>query len=273
MLRRDELKQRVVTACRVLSLEQVANEQYAAWFEQPTIAREATGGQFVEMRLPQRDTPLFSRPFSICDVDVYAGTFCVVFLVRGGFTQALSEMQCGQCVQVVGPLGNGFEATPNGLPVTLVAGGVGAPPMVLTAKQLITRGQPAQGIYALNGARSRDRLVCSEQLRRLGVHVLECTEDGSAGEPGLVTQPLTRLLTSGTHQVMACGPTPMLQAVCDACNAAGIDCQVSLETLMPCGVGVCLGCAVKVRTADGGSEYLRACQDGPVFRGSEVIWE
>ncbi len=263
----------MVTACRVLSLDQVADGQYAIWLEQPEIAREATGGQFVEMRLPQRDTPLFSRPFSICDVDIYSGAFCVVFLVRGGFTQALGSLKSGQTVQVVGPLGNGFDTIPNGQPVILVAGGVGAPPMVLTGRQLIAKGQPAQTIYALNGARTRERLVCSDQLRKLGVHLVECTEDGSAGERGIVTQPLGRLLSSGAYRVMACGPTPMLQAVCGVCDNAGMECQVSLETLMPCGVGVCLGCAVKVRTADGGFEYLRACQDGPVFRGSEVIWE
>ena len=110
-------------------------------------------------------------------------------------------------------------------------------------------------------------------LEALGARTILCTEDGSVGAvKGFVTTPLEQLIQEGVDQVHACGPMPMLRAVAQLCIQSGVPCEVSLEERMACGVGACLGCACKTKTADGEEKFLHVCKNGPVFRAEEVCW-
>lgn len=262
----------------VVANRPVATNQFEIAIHCPTIAQYAQPGQFVQLRVQSGYEPLFSRPFSVFRKHPERGDFSVVYLVRGTFTQMLARKQAGDRVFVVGPLGNRFTvAQPSEERVhVLVAGGVGAPPLYLLAEELIQTGVPSTNVVVINGARRHDLLVCQEHFAQLGVRAFAVTEDGSLGAKGKVTDVLKRLyedsgLAHHRWQIYTCGPTAMLEAVADFASTYRLPCQVSMETLMPCGLGVCLGCAVRVRTADG-FEYKRACVDGPIFEAMEVLW-
>lgn len=262
----------------VVANRPVATGQFEMEIHCPTVAQYAQPGQFVHLRVQSGYEPLFSRPFSVFRKHPDRGNFSVVYLVRRTFTQLLARQQAGDRVFVVGPLGNRFTvAQPQDERVhMLVAGGVGAPPLYLLAEELTQAGVPVTNIVVINGARRHDLLVCQEHFVQLGVRAFAVTEDGSHGAKGKVTDVLRRLYEEDAPaydrwQVYTCGPTAMLEAVADFAKAHRLPCQVSMETMMPCGLGVCLGCAVKVRTADG-FEYKRACVDGPIFDAVEVLW-
>lgn len=264
--------------CEVVANRPVATNQLEIEIHCPTVALHAQPGQFVQMRVQSGYEPLFSRPFSVFRKFPERGNFSVVYLVRGTFTQMLARKKPGESVFVVGPLGNRFVIAEPAGEVThvLVAGGVGAPPLYLLAEELVQSGVLRQKVVVVNGARRHDLLVCQEHFAELGVHLWAVTEDGSLGAKGKVTDMLKRLhqhgeLPDNRCQIYACGPTAMLEAVAKFAQKRGLPCQVSMETLMPCGLGVCLGCAVKVRTPEG-TDYKRACVDGPIFDATEVVW-
>ncbi len=264
--------------CEVVANQPVATGQFEIEMHCPTVARYAQPGQFVQMRVQSGYEPLFSRPFSVFRRYPDRDTFSVVYLVRGAFTRSLAHKQVGDRVFVVGPLGNRFVvAEPQHEKVhVLVAGGVGAPPLYLLAEEMVHQGIARNHVIVINGARRQDLLVCQRDFADLGVRLFTATEDGSAGIQGKVTDVLEGLRERGELapercQIYTCGPTAMLEAVAEFARQQHLPCQVSLETLMPCGLGVCLGCAVKIRTADG-YDYKRACVDGPIFDATEVLW-
>lgn len=264
--------------CEVVANRPVATHQFEIEIHCPTVALHAQPGQFVQMRVQSGYEPLFSRPFSVFRRFPERGDFSVIYLVRGTFTQLLARKRPGESVFVVGPLGNRFviPQPASGTLHVLVAGGVGAPPLYLLAEELVQIGVPRQRIVTVNGARRHDLLVCQQHFAELGVRLWTVTEDGSAGTKGKVTDVLEGLQERGELfgercQIYTCGPTAMLEAVGAFARKHGLPCQVSVETLMPCGLGVCLGCAVKVRTPNG-TDYKRACVDGPIFDAAEVVW-
>ncbi len=132
-------------------------------------------------------------------------------------------------------------------------------------------------VAVVNGARTRNLLVAAQEFEELGVDLHVTTDDGSHGLQGVVTDALLNLLeeATGPVQVYTCGPTAMLRAVGDLCVARSVPCQISVETMMPCGLGVCMGCVVKIKDAESptGFNYLRSCYEGPVFRAEEILWE
>jgi hypothetical protein len=161
--------------------------------------------------------------------------------------------------------------------VTVDAGGVGAPPHYFLAQQLSCGERTDCKVAVINGARSRDLLVGVHEFAAVDVDLLFTTDDGTHGLKGIVTDALTLWLerAAGPVHVYTCGPTAMMRAVAGICIARGIPCQVSLETVMPCGLGVCMGCVVKIRdpTSETGFSYLRSCYEGPVFQAKEILWE
>lgn len=262
----------------IVSHERLADYEYEITVHAPHIAEEAKPGQFVQILYDQTYNPFTRRPFSVYRVDKERGLFSIVYLARGVFTLGLRNKQVGQNLSLVGPLGNWFQPDPDPQATHLmVAGGVGAPPLYFLAQQM-TRGERAHTeVAVINGARSRDLLVGVEEFDELGIDVHYTTDDGSHGIKGIVTDALRTLLdeAKGRVHVYTCGPTIMMRAVADLCLSRQVPCQVSLETLMPCGLGVCMGCVVKIRDPQGaqGYQYLRSCYEGPVFPASEIIWE
>jgi dihydroorotate dehydrogenase electron transfer subunit len=233
--------------------------------------------QFFMIGIPGSDV-LLRRPFSVCGLP---GTFDgttptsvhVLYRIYGRATGLLASLAPGAPLQVLGPLGNGFEPPEreDAVPV-LVAGGIGSAPFPALTDVLARRGMRARMIY---GARCAGELPLLEWFRDHCSDLEVTTDDGSAGERGLVTLPLERLLSGGGTErlhLYACGPTPMLKAVGRLATEGGIRCDLSLEAPMACGFGVCLGCVVPVRAPDGSTRYDRVCVEGPVMRAERLAW-
>jgi len=187
-----------------------------------------------------------------------------VFEVKGAGTRWLSERKPGEKLDILGPLGNGFDI-PGG-DIIIVGGGLGAPPMLYTA-------QSASGcVTAVLGFRDAGRVMMTGDFGKVCGSVIVMTDDGSAGVRGTVEKPLENLLENGGYKaVLACGQLAMQRAVAFVCEKHGVPCQVSLEERMGCGVGACLVCACRTRK-DGTAQMSRVCKDGPVFDSRDVVW-
>lgn len=229
------------------------------------LAQLARPGQFVHIRVPGFS---LRRPISICEVDRQRGQIRILFDIRGQGTQALAQCRPGDSLDVMGPLGNGFTLLSPDRKAVVVGGGIGVPPLLETAKHY------GENATAILGFRSSDKIVLTRDFENRGVPVRLCTDDGSAGHHGLVTQLLEqRLAQSPADIVYACGPKVMLKFVARLCARFGVRCQVSLEERMGCGVGACLVCACKTKREDGSQTYSHVCKNGPVFEAERVVFD
>ena len=232
----------------------------------------AAPGQFVMLRLQSHSQPLLRRPFSIHDVVWENAHFYgveILYKVIGEGTEELAACRSGDRVDVLGPLGNSFSMPPAGGRVYMIAGGIGVAPFVFLARTLLQRGLDPAGFTVFLGGRTRDDLLCRDTFAGLGVSVRITTDDGSVGEKGLVTSLFQKTAARKKPDIAyACGPVPMLKAVGKIAGAHQIRCEVSIETMMACGMGACLGCAVESRLTE--KKYLHACIDGPVFAAEDI---
>lgn len=274
---------------------QLAIDTYCVRVAAPEIARTVVPGQFVMIRLSRRESPLIGRALAVYDViDDASGTPCwidLAFIRKGALTTPLSESPVGTRVSVWGPLGNGFSTTPCDL-LVMAAGGVGQTPMLMLAKEATgarrfgTGEAPARPagwakqVRIVYGARTAGLLAGVDDFRAAGIDVQLCTDDGTAGAAARVPQRLLELLdqdlNAAPHQsvrVVSCGPEIMMQKVAEGCLARSIPCEVSLETPMACGIGICFTCVAMVRPAeDQPWDYKRTCVEGPVFDARQIVW-
>lgn len=260
----------------ILAHDQVSDTQFELTVRAPEVALAARPGQFLHILYDETYRPFTRRPFSVFRANLERGEVSIVYLARGVFTRGLRGKRPGEHLSIVGPLGTCFEpAAEPGSTHVLVAGGVGAPPLCFLARVMVDAG--IRRIAVVNGARTESQLIGFPEFAELGVDLRCTTDDGSFGERGLVTDALAPLLAEavGPAHVYTCGPTPMMKAVAAICSERGVPCDVSLETVMPCGLGVCMGCVVKARDPDAqaGFAYLRACHEGPVFRADRLVWD
>jgi len=250
-----------------------APDQYELILHAPPIAETAQPGQFVLVRPLEVHAPLLRRPYSILRANADKGIISLFYAVRGTFTELLSMKPVGSSIRLLGPLGNWFQPVRGVQRHILVAGGSGAPPLCFFASRLAPSLRADERIVILMGARRRDLLVGLDEFRALGAEVHVATEDGSQGYAGRVTDLLEQQLQEPTPSaVYACGPNGMLKFVAKTCIERGVPCYVSVEAPMPCGVGACYGCAVRI-ALPGGAWFRRACTEGPIFRAEEVLWE
>lgn len=253
----------------------IGNEALGGGFFRMRIAADdqmlaAVPGQFVMIRVGTGRMPLLRRPFSIhrLAADGSAPAFEILYRVVGGGTRAMSAMKSAQAIDVLGPLGKGFEFDDFMQRVVIMAGGVGVAPMVFLAEQMV-RQQRAARVDVFLGAQTRDELHCRADFEQLGCGVHVTTDDGSCGDQCRVTLPAeASIRTDPPDMTFACGPVPMLRCVVDLARAAGVRCQISIEAAMACGLGACLGCAVRDEKTAG--NYLHACIDGPVFPADRI---
>jgi dihydroorotate dehydrogenase electron transfer subunit len=229
-------------------------------------------GQFVMLGFPDRVDPLLRRPFSIHRLirdDRRLGGIELLYKTIGPVTFRLSRCQAGDAVSLLGPLGNAFQIPSSIRRLYLAAGGVGVAPMVFLLEWLRLQGRTPGDCRLFLGGRSREDLVCAADVERLGIPVVLTTDDGSCGDQCLVTHPLEEAIRDEPPDLLlACGPKGMLACVLQIVRLRSIPCQVSIETMMACGMGACLGCAVSGKQDAG--HYLHACQDGPVFDAEEI---
>jgi len=230
----------------------------------PEIAVLACPGQFVHI-LPKGFS--LRRPISIAGIDKKKGTLRIVFAIKHKGTQAIADLNQGDYLDMIAPLGHGFTLLPDAEHVILVGGGIGVPPMLPLADYYQDKAT------AVSGFRSFSQVILQEDLEAYGARTICCTEDGSAGAvQGFVTSPLEQLLSEGADAVFACGPIPMLKAVAQLCIRNKTYCEISLEERMACGVGACLGCACRIKNQDGQETFQHVCKNGPVFKAEEVLW-
>jgi dihydroorotate dehydrogenase electron transfer subunit len=235
----------------------------------PEIAAKAKPGQFVHVRVGEGHDPLLRRPFSVMLPNPQAGTVQLLIKNVGRGTDLLCHLRAGVMVDLLGPLGNSYTPPPPGRDVLLVAGGVGVAPLIYFADVLQTDPTAHYRVRGLYGGRNSNQLPLWTEFGGRCEEFVVTTEDGSAGEQGLVTDVLEAQLQRGDVQaVYTCGPRPMMAKVALMAEDAGVACYASLEQWMGCGLGACMGCVVPTR--DGA--YVRVCVDGPVFEATGLDW-
>jgi dihydroorotate dehydrogenase electron transfer subunit len=286
----------------VIENVRLARDTYRVRFDCPELARRITPGQFVMLRLAGGDDPLLGRPLALYDTVLDAAGnprgIDVVYLVVGKLTRRLAELRPGARLEIWGPLGNGFP-TYDAEHLMMVAGGIGQTPFLALAREqrgLRSYGQTPRAarqiapnstrrITFCYGARSKDYLAGLDDFAALGIDVRTSTDDGSAGHHGFVTDLLaeslnepapSKLAAEKPRQVVCCGPEPMMAAVARLAALAAVPCDVSLETPMACGLGICFSCVVRVRTGelaeDSPWDYRRSCVEGPVFDAARIVF-
>ena len=262
--------------------EAISDSLYKMVFEAPDIARNSRPGQFIQIKSSDSYFPLWPRPFSIYDADPKSGFISIIFKVFGGGTALLASKEKGHPIHLFGPLGNYFPEPKSNHNIVIGAGGVGLPPLYFLAKRAINDGHNPDKITLVAGARTRNTLMAESALLGLGLKLIICTDDGSAGIKGNVVDVLTSHLEQHRADfIYACGPNPMLKGVDELISKKKLKGCLSLEALMPCGYGICSGCAVKVippadrKPTDDKRDYhlKRVCVDGPIFDSGEVIWD
>lgn len=267
-------------SCAVVENRLIAPGHYVLSLRSKKISQAAAPGQFVQI-LCSGDSldPLLPRPFSF--LTAAPGTFSILYHVVGKGTERLSKFKKGDSLPVLGPLGNGFSRwqtlDPRPESLLLVGGGVGIPPLFHLAQAFLRSNRTLKkNIRVILGARNKSLLLCEEDFKKLGVTLELCTDDGSKGRKGFVTNALSARLKAKHEKtrIFSCGPTPMLKAVSLIAAEFGVPNECSVEVPMACGFGACLGCAIKVKGTERGSHrFAVACVEGPVFEGSSILWD
>lgn len=244
----------------VVSQKQIATDIYSLWLRAEA-AVSAKAGQFISM-YTNDSGKLLPRPISICEIDKENKQLRVVYRVTGEHTgtEQFSKLVAGDEIEILGPLGNGFPLKEK--KAFLIGGGIGIPPMLELAKQLTVEKQIVVGY--------RDELFLTEELSENGT-VYVATEDGSVGTKGNVLDAI-RENGLAADIIYACGPTPMLRALKAYAEEHNIECYISMEEKMACGIGACLACVCKSKEKDHHTNVhnKRICKDGPVFLATEV---
>ena len=248
----------------VLSKKTLAKEIYDITILCPDVAEAAVAGQFVNVKV---DGFMLRRPISICSIDKKKGTLRIIFEVRGEGTKELSQLSEGSMIDIVAPLGGrGFELDGHETAV-IIGGGIGNPPMLAVAEKF------GKNATVISGYRNASAVILQDDFKATGAETILCTDDGSAGRKGFVTDALKEVLESKNPDIIyACGPSVMLRRIIEIAKANGVKCQVSLEERMGCGVGACLVCACRT-IRDGNEYYAHVCKDGPVFNAEEVLFD
>jgi len=220
-------------------------------------------GQFIHIRLPSTDI-YFRRAFSVAAVFPKKKEIEIIFKVFGRGTRILGDMDKGDRLDLMGPLGTSFTYPEKNEKIVMVAGGVGFPPLMFLAEELVEKGYDPKHIEFFYGGRTKTDLVKRDRIKKLGVNLHLITNDGSMGVKGLVIGPTESFIKKHAKsriRLYGCGPVRMLKATDDLGIKYNIPGQLALEAIMPCGVGICLGCVVALK----GGGYDRVCVDGPIF--------
>ncbi len=255
------MKKYDVKYCKIVRADELVPDNiYDFEIFYPEFARAAKPGQFAHILLPGRT---LRRPISICDTNPERGTLRLVFQIRGSGTAQLADYQKEQWLDVLAPLGNGFKLEDKNKKAVFVGGGIGVPPLLAAAKFYGENATVALGF------RNKTAVILEDDFKKTGADVRIATDDGSYGYHGLV---IDLIKDENPDIIYACGPTPMLKAVAKFAEEKGIECQISLEERMACGIGACLGCAVKLKDEDGNEYNGHVCKDGPVFDYRKVVY-
>lgn len=240
------------------SKKQLGERIYRIKMYSPQIAKLVTPGQFCNIKVSESDFPLLRRPFSVSNVD--GDYIYFLFDIHGEGTKILSQKEKGNVLDILGPLGNGFNYSGDYKTAIFVAGGLGAAPFPILAKYLNDKA-----IISFIGARNKN-LIIQEDMPNPQI----ATDDGSLGFKGNVVELLSNYIALNNlkeFRIFSCGPNPMLKALQVLSKEKNYDCQISVECAMACGFGICQGCPIETSDGEG---YKLVCKDGPVFNAMEV---
>lgn len=271
----------------VVENELVAQNTYRMRIACPELTQTFRPGQFCMIRKPGVNDPLLGRPFAIYDLwqDESGAGVDVMYLVVGKATAGFAELLPGQPIEIWGPLGNGFSLDSSVKHLIMLAGGIGQTPFLTLAKEAL--GKTGCGCYTspkitlCYGARSKDAFAGLDDFKKLGIDLALTTVDGTAPDSfdcrqGFATDPMKAIFESEPADglfVCACGPRPMLIAAQKLMNQYNVRGQMSLETPMACGLGICFTCVAKIQDDSGAWDYKRTCKEGPVFDASRILWD
>jgi dihydroorotate dehydrogenase electron transfer subunit len=243
---------------KIIELE---NQIYLLKIYCPEIASAINPGEFLNVRVSQSLYPLLRRPFSVCDVE--GDFFYLMFNIYGEGTKILSKKNKGDEVDILGPLGHGFNLDGDYETAVITAGGLGAAPFPFVVRKI----QGKKEIICFIGGKTRKDVILHGMTN---IHI--ATDDGSLGIKGTVVDLLNEhldLLNKSKIKIFGCGPTPMLKALKEFAVRNNFECEVSTECAMACGFGICQGCPIE--STEDNSKYLLVCKDGPVFNVKKVI--
>ena len=250
----------------VIHTRRISSDVSIITLDCPEIAATAKPGNFLNIKVNNTTQPLLRRPFSIHNVD--GGHIDIMVKSIGCGTALFCDAATGSTVMVLGPLGNCFSLDDHDFNTAiLVSGGIGTAPMLFLEKTLALKGKK---VINLIGGRTKEELLPQE----LG-NCRFATDDGSVGFSGNVVEllgnELPALEKEGKLKIFSCGPNPMLKAVAKFCRAHKLPCDLSLESVMGCGIGICYGCSVEINTADGGVRTILLCREGPVIDAKLIV--
>ena len=253
--------------CELLKKEMLIEGIYKFSVKAPEIAKDARAGQFLEIKVSETGEPFLRRPISIYYIDKENGIVEFIFQVKGRGTELLAERKVGDLIDIIGPLGFGGFKVQEYNNVAVIGGGIGTYPLYELVKEL--KGKANLNVYL--GFRDKSLVTCEKEFEEIGLNKLVVTtDDGSYKEKGYAIDFMKKDIEEHkVDMIFACGPLPMLKAVRAYAIENNIPCQISLEERMGCGIGACLGCAVKVIS---GTEprYGHVCKEGPVFNAADV---
>lgn len=232
-------------------------------------------GRFLMLKVSSSSDPLLRRPFGIhdCIVDGEGRErIKILYQVRGRGTSLMTRFSKGDDIDMLGPLGVGFETGGLDSRAVIVAGGIGGAPLLYLARRMVESGQKPR-IYA--GGGGEDDILGGREFRKMGLEMSCATIDGSVGYKGTVVDLLLEHENrkSDNLTVFACGPWGMLSALAGACRENGWSMQATVDSYMACGMGLCLGCAVRAAQERGDGKYVMVCRDGPVFHLEDIDWD
>lgn len=248
-----------IEMAKVISMKHITESICDLIISCPKIVAEAVPGQFVEV-YPDNGVNLLARPISICEIDKNAGTIRLVFQIVGKGTELFSRLEAGDSIRILGPCGNGYKLKSGN--ALLVGGGIGIPPLLEACKNLEGKKTVVLGF--------RSGSFLAEEFEKHGAMVHISTDDGSVGFKGNVVD-LIKSENLSADVIYACGPKIMLKFLSAWAEEKSIECQVSTEERMACGIGACVGCVIKIKDGDK-QTHKKVCKDGPVFDSREVVW-
>lgn len=249
--------------------EKIIEGVYKFGVKAESIVNSARPGNFIEIRVNDQTEPFLRRPISIHNLDKENGILEFIFQIKGKGTEILSRKQVGDKIDIIWPLGYGTFKLENYRKIAIIGGGIGIFPLYELLKQA-KESNVETGAYL--SFRNKDLVMLEDEFGKLTNNLNISTDDGSYKNKGFAIEFLKQDMEKENYEcIYACGPTPMLRTVKNYAVENNINCQVSLEEKMACGLGVCLGCAVKTSASSKDApEYFHVCKAGPVFNARDV---
>ena len=263
---------------QIISNKKISEDTFILSLDCSGFHSKVTAGQFYMVGIPGHCEIVLRRPFSVCDFN--GKILKIAYKVIGKGTSVLSRLKKGNCIDLLGPFGNGFKFPGTEENIIFVAGGIGVAPFLLFAREVRKTFKSEKSVTLLYGGRTSSDFALKKSFLEFVDESLVSTEDGSEGFRGYVTELLEKKTKSlktpkkAKTIIYASGPRAMLKKVDEFSQRTKIVCQLSAETVMGCGYGICLGCAVENNKArqSGKKKHSLVCKDGPVFESGEIKW-